>query len=221
MREATREFRLVLLALLLVLANGARAQEDDIEVVGLSDGKAVVQIGGNPKPRVIREGQSLPNGMRLIKATREAAVFERDGKRETITMGSHVSSAPPASSGAGQAVLIGDARGHFMTTGTINGGTVQFLVDTGATMISMGRSDARRIGLKYTDGERGYSRTANGVAAVYRVKLDAVRIGEITLNNVDALVHESDLPFVLLGMSFLNRVEMRREGNDLTLVKRF
>ena len=114
-----------------------------------------------------------------------------------------------------------DERGHFVTTGTMNGGTVQFLVDTGATMISMGRGDARRVGIDYRKGQKGLSNTANGVAPVYKVKIDTVRVGEITLNNVDALVHDQDLPWVLLGMSFLNRVEMRREGDNLTLIKRY
>ena len=84
----------------------------------------------------------------------------------------------------------------------------------------MGITDARRIGVNYLEGERGQTRTANGVARVYRIKLDTVKLGDITLNNVDALVHETEMPFVLLGMSFLNRVEMKREGTDLTLTKR-
>jgi aspartyl protease family protein len=53
------------------------------------------------------------------------------------------------------------------------------------------------------------------------VKLDTVRIGDITLNNVDAMVMESGLGFALLGMSFLNRTEMRREGETMVLIKRF
>jgi aspartyl protease family protein len=198
----------------------AWAQDDEVNVVGLSQGKAVVTVGSNPKPRVLREGDSLPNGMRLIKATPEAAVFEVDGKRRTLTMGNHVSVAAPTSS-RGQVVLTADERGHFVTVGTINGGTVQFLIDTGATMISIGRGDARRVGIDYLKAQRGLSNTANGVAPVYKVKLDTVRVGEITLNNVDALVHDADLPWVLLGMSFLNRVEMRREGSNLTLIKRY
>ena len=219
MSGKAREFKSLLLVLLLLLVGCSARAQDDIEVVGLSQGAAIV-VGGNARPRVVREGQSLPNGMRLIKATPESAVFELDGRRRTLKMGNRVSAAQP-SSGTGQVTLAADARGHFVTTGTINGGTVQFLVDTGATMVSMGRGDARRIGLSYMRGERASSRTANGVAVVYRVKLDAVRVGEITVNNVDALVHDADLPWVLLGMSFLNRMEMRREGSKLTLVKRY
>jgi aspartyl protease family protein len=192
----------------------------EINVIGLSQGKAVVTVGGNPRPRVLRDGDSLPNGARLIRATPDAVVFEIDGARHTMTMGNQVSAAVP-SSGSGLVILAADERGHFVTTGTINGGTVQFLVDTGATMISMGRGDARRVGIDYRKGRRGMSNTANGLAPVYQVKVDTIRIGAITLNNVDALVHDQDMPWVLLGMSFLNRVEMRREGDNLTLTKRY
>lgn len=221
MTRKPRECKPVLPALLLtLLATAAHAQEDEINVVGLSQGKAVVTVGANPRPRVLREGDSLANGTRLIKATPESALFEINGQRRTITMGNQVSAAAP-SSGSGQVILTADERGHFVTTGTINGGTVQFLVDTGATLISMGRSDARRVGINYLQGQKGLSNTANGVARVYKVKVDTVRIGEITLNNVDALVHDQDMPWVLLGMSFLNRVEMRRESSNLTLIKRY
>ena len=216
-----RECKSVLPALLLVLqATTASGQADDISVIGLSQGKAVVTVGANPRPRVLRDGDSLPNGARLLKATPESALFEMNGQRRTLTMGNQVSATAPTS-GNGQVVLSADERGHFVTMGTINGGTVQFLVDTGATMISMGKGDARRVGIDYRQGQRGMSSTANGVAPVYKVKVDTVRIGEITLNNVDALVHDQDMPWVLLGMSFLNRVEMRREGSNLTLIKRF
>jgi len=216
-----RECKSVLLALLLTLQGPtAYAQNDDINVVGLSQGKAVVTLGTNPRPRVLRDGDTLPNGARLIKATPESAVFEINGEHRKMTMGNQVSAAAPSSDG-GQGILTADERGHFVTIGTLNGGTVRFLVDTGATMISMGRGDARRVGINYLKGEKGMSNTANGIAPVYKVKVDTVRVGDITLNNVDALVHDQDLPWVLLGMSFLNRVEMRREGDNLTLIKRY
>jgi len=196
--------------------------EDEITVVGLSMGKAVVTYGNSGRPRVLRDGDALSSTIKLIKATPESALFDVNGKRRSLSLGtSQLSNGRSMFSASSSVTLVADARGHFMTTGSINGGTVQFLVDTGATMISMGMADARRIGVNYLDGERGTTRTANGVARVYRVKLDTVRVGDITLNNVDALVHESEMPFVLLGMSFLNRVEMRREGTDLTLTKRY
>lgn len=214
---------LILFAFLGLPASGQAQQgEDEINVVGLSSGKAVITFGNGGKPRVLRDGESLANGIKLIKATPESALFEINGKRRSLALGtSQLSNGRSIFNASSSVTLVADLRGHFMTTGSINGAMVQFLVDTGATMISMGMNDARRIGVNYLEGERGQTRTANGVARVYRVKLDTVKLGDITLNNVDALVHEADMPFVLLGMSFLNRVEMRREGTDLTLTKRY
>ncbi|HEY7758125.1 MAG TPA: TIGR02281 family clan AA aspartic protease [Burkholderiales bacterium] len=214
----SRECKAVVLALLF-LSVCAGAQEQDIDIVGLSQGRAVI-VGPNGKPKVYRDGDTLPNGARLIKATSESALFEIDGKRRRLTMGNRVSTATPAS-GAARVTLVADERGHFVTLGSINGASMRFLVDTGATMISIGIGDARRIGLDYLKGEQGYSRTANGVARVYKVRLDTVKVGDISLNGVDALVHDTDLPWALLGMSFLNRVEMNRQGENLTLVKRY
>ncbi|PWT77228.1 MAG: TIGR02281 family clan AA aspartic protease [Proteobacteria bacterium] len=218
-----RKFRsiLALLILLSPLAHGQDA-EGEIVVVGLSSGKAVVVLGNSGRPHVLRDGESLPGGIKLVKATPESALFEINGKRRSLSLGSsQLASGRSTFNASSSVTLVADARGHFMTTGSINGATVSFLVDTGATMISMGLGDARRIGINYLEGERGSSRTANGVARVYRVKLDTVKVGDITLNNVDALVHDTEMPFVLLGMSFLNRVEMNRTGTDLTLTKRY
>ncbi|HYL18707.1 MAG TPA: TIGR02281 family clan AA aspartic protease, partial [Burkholderiales bacterium] len=169
------------------------APEDEITVVGLSMGKAVVMYGDSGRPRVLRDGDALSSTIKLIKATPESALFDVNGKRRSLSLGtSQLSNGRSMFSASSSVTLVADARGHFMTTGSINGGTVQFLVDTGATMISMGMADARRIGVNYMEGERGTTRTANGVARVYRVKLDSVRVGDITLNSVDALVHESE-----------------------------
>ena len=70
-------------------------------------------------------------------------------------------------------------------------------------------------------GQVGYTQTANGVAQVARVKLNTVKVGDIVLNNVDATIHQQDMPVVLLGMSFLNRMEMQRNGDTMTLKKNY
>ena len=89
-------------------------------------------------------------------------------------------------------------------------------------MVSMNLEDARRAGVNYLAGERGYSQTANGIAPIYKVKLAKVSLGDITLRNIDGVVHEgSAMPVVLLGMSFLGRLEMRQQGDSLTLTKRY
>ena len=219
----SRKLRSILLGFVLLPALVcAESGDDEINVVGLSTGKAVVVVGGSGKPRVLHDGEALPSGVKLIKATPEIALFEINGQRRSLQLGSsQLSNARSNFNGSSSVTLVADARGHFVTTGSINGAMVQFLVDTGATMISMGIGDARRIGINYLRGQPGASRTANGLVRVYRVKVDVVKVGDIALNNVDALVHEGDMPFVLLGMSFLNRVEMKREGTDLTLTKRY
>ncbi len=118
--------------------------------------------------------------------------------------------------------LNSSGGGHFVAQGQINGQSVQFLVDTGASFIMLGGPDARRLNINYANGQRIAISTANGVVPAYRVKLDEVRVGTITLNNVDGVVHpDAGMPVVLLGMSFLNRMEMKRDGDTMTLKKRF
>lgn len=192
----------------------------DVTVVGLTAGKAIVTVNGG-RPKTLSAGQVGPEGVKLISATSDAAVLEIDGKRRTLTMGQGITTNFESTSRS-KVVLNADGTGHYLTQGTINGGQVTFMVDTGATMVSMGISDARRLGINYLKGERGASNTANGVATVYHVKLDSVRVGSITMTNVDGVVHEnSDMPFVLLGMSFLSRLELKHEGRTLTMLQRF
>ena len=136
-------------------------------------------------------------------------------------MGQHFESAEQT--GARPSVTLApDSRGHFVTDGQVNGVHMRFLVDTGATMVSLPVSAAARLGIDYKQGRRGYSQTANGVSVVYNVMLDSVTVGGVTIMNVEGLVHEAaGLDVALLGMSFLSRTEMRREGPTLTLVKRY
>jgi len=199
------------------------AHANDISVAALFPGKAVLVVNGGA-PRTISVSQSTPEGIRLISADSRSAVIEFQGKRQTLVPGGSGRFGGGAASGsaAGSVTLSPDARGHYMTLGQVNGGTVQFLVDTGATLIALPSSEARRLGINYLNGQRGYTETANGKAAAYRVRLDTVKVGDITLHGVDAVVMEGDgLKVALLGMSFLNRTEMKRDGQTLTLVKRF
>ncbi|MGH8695298.1 MAG: TIGR02281 family clan AA aspartic protease [Burkholderiales bacterium] len=205
------------LALCLVLAGPAAAT--DLNVVGLFGAKAVVSINGS-QPRTLRVGQRSPEGVTLVAVDRETATFEVDGQRRTLRLGqAYVSRA--AASASGSVTLKADARGHFIADGQVNGGSVRFLVDTGATLISLPAADARRLGIDYLKGQRGIVQTAAGPTSAYKVTLDSVRLGDIAMNQVDAVVIEAGLPFALLGMSFLNRTEMKREGETMVLIKRF
>ena len=115
-----------------------------------------------------------------------------------------------------------EAGDRNAASGSINGIAVSFLVDTGASFISFSSGEAKRLGINYLNGVKAFSSTANGVVPTYRVKLDEVKVGGITLNNVDGMVHAGDnLPVILLGNSFLNRMEMKRDGEKMVLTKRF
>lgn len=209
------------IALLFLLAPGSVVAAD-INVLALTAGKAVVSIDGG-KPRALTVGQSTPEGVKLISASSESATFEVDGRQQTLAVGQGqaVASTAPAR-GGDTIILTADSRGHFITTGVVNGVSLRFLVDTGATSVVLSSADARRAGVNYLTGARVLTQTANGVVPVYTVKLDTLRVGDITVNNVDASVIEGDkLPVALLGMSFLNRMEMRRDGSTLTLIRRY
>jgi aspartyl protease family protein len=209
--------RFCILASLLSLAPAA-GHAADVNVIGLFPGKAVVTVDGGPI-RTLSVGQKTAEGIVLLSTDRESATFEIGGQKKTLGLGQHRAS--PAARSSQSVTLTADTRGHFVVEGQVNGGAVRFLVDTGATTIALSSADAMRLGIDYRKGQRGLVGTANGTAAAYRVKLDTVQVGDIVANNVDAAVLEGNLPIALLGMSFLNRTDMRREGQTMVLIKRF
>lgn len=214
--------RLRSVALLTFALSASAAHAADITVNALFSGKAMLVVDGG-KPRMLSVGQSTPEGVTLISASSDAAVVEYKGQKRSVGLGQGTRVATAAQpSGSGQVVLRADRGGHFFADGWINGSGVRFIVDTGATSIALSTSDARRLGLNYQEGRRGMARTASGTVVAYGVKLATVRVGDITLHNVDALVIEGAGPsHALLGMSFLNRTQMNRDGDTLKLVRRY
>ncbi len=211
-------------AILFFLGFSATALAAEVNLNGIIGNKALLVIDGG-KPRWLALGESSPEGVKLVSVSGETAVFEAGGRRQTLKMGqSDRLSAGTGSAAAGtqSVVLSASGNGHFVTAGQINGQSVQFLVDTGASFITLGSSDAKRLSINYLGGQKVAMSTANGVVPAYRIKLDEVRVGGVLLNNVDGIVHpDSSMPVVLLGMSFLNRMEMKRDGETMTLKKRF
>jgi len=204
--------------LLLLHAVAAAA---DINVIALTAGKAVVTIN-NGKPVTMVAGQVSSDGVRLISATSESAVFEVGGKRQTLTMGQSISTGGGPVN-AQRATLTADNGGHFITNAEINGISIKFMVDTGASLVTLSSGEARRAGINYLAGQKATLQTANGTTTAYRVQLDTVRLGDITLTNVEGAVVEGSVmgEHGLLGLSFLNRVVMQRDGSTMTLTKRF
>jgi aspartyl protease family protein len=193
----------------------------DVNVIGLFPGKAVVVIDRGA-PRTLAVGQRTPEGVVLLSADSRGAELEIDGRRERLEMGRHFETASPGASGPQHVTLSPDGRGHFSAEGAINDAHVRFLVDTGATFVTLPAAEAARLGIDAARGRPAVSQTANGNVLVHRVTLDRVKVGDITLYNVDAVVQEgAGLDTTLLGMSFLNRTEMRADGANLVLTKRY
>ena len=205
---------LLLSALFAPCAFGA-----DVAIIGLFPGKAVVQINSGA-PRTLSVGQKTAEGVSLIAVERDAATLDIDGTRRVVKLGQQHAVGPP-SSAQPTVVLFADAGGHFIAEGQINAQPVRFVVDTGASLVSMSVTDAERLGIDFHKGTAAFMKTANGTVGAWRLRLDSVRVGDIQLYNVEAaVIQNQDMP-VLLGMSFLNRMDLRREGQNLTLTKRY
>lgn len=185
----------------------------------LADRMALLVIDGTP--RSVAVGQTV-QGVKLLAVGNGDARVEIGGRPVLLRIGAAPVRVGAAAGGAGasEIVLSAGPGGHFTSLGSINGRSVQFMVDTGATLVSMSQADAERIGLDLRSAQRGLTTTANGVVPVHRVVLDSVRVGDVEIFNVEAAVVPAQLPYVLLGNSFLTRFQMKRENDRLTLSKR-
>jgi aspartyl protease family protein len=209
------------ISLCLLLACAVfEATAADVALIGVIGNKAAVLAidGGNPK--TVKVGQKW-SGITVLTVERERAMVEIDGKRRTLTRGMHYRSAAAGPPDRQAVTLAADPAGHFFAEGAINGIPVRFVVDTGATFIALPGAQATRLGIDYKKGARGAVQTANGPATAYQIKLDTVKLGGIELTLIDGVVIEEGLSVALLGMSFLNRVEMKRDGDTMTLTRRF
>jgi aspartyl protease family protein len=161
-------------------------------------------------------------GVRLLQADSQKAVLEVEGKRKELGMGQAATVVGNAASAIPSVTLYADARGHHFSEGQINGATFRILIDTGASAISMNSTDAKKAGIDYKKGETVQLNTANGIANGYLVTINTLRLQGLVLNQVEGVVMEGTSPqVVLLGMTALNRLEMKREGIALTLTKKY
>lgn len=209
------------LAALWVLTCGA-VHAESVVLAGMLGSKALLVIDGTT-PKTVAVGQTH-RGVKVISTTSDEAVVEQEGKRRTLRVGEAPVNMGNSDNSTGQGnriVLKTSSGGHFMTSGQMNGKTVQFMVDTGATTVAMGVQDAERAGISYKGGQPVMVSTANGNAQGFRIKLSSIRIGDVEVFSIDAIVTPQTMPFVLLGNSFLTRFAMTREDDQMTLVKRY
>ena len=210
----------MLIGLTALLATPALAATQ-LNVVGLFSGKAVVVINGSA-PQTIAAGQTK-SGVKLISADSAAATFLVEGKQQTLKMGQAASVAGGSALANNSPVsLYADQAGHFFGNLSINGASLKYVVDTGATTVALNSGDAKFAKIDYEKGERITMSTANGEVSAYLVKLNTLKIGSIILNNVAATVNEGGSPpVVLLGMTALNHLDMKRDNSIMTLSKKY
>ncbi len=211
-----------LTALLCTLAVVGSAQAQTVVLSGVLGSKALLVVDGAP-PKSVAAGETH-RGVKLLSAQGNQAEVEIGGKRQTLRLGEGPVSAAAAAPEAGdrrRIVLHAGSNGHFRTQGQINGRTVNFIVDTGASVVSMSVTDAEAIGLRYQSGQTVQVSTANGVTVGWRVKLSTVRLGSLDVYDVEALVTPAPMPYVLLGNSYLTRFQMTRTNDQLVLEQRY
>ncbi len=220
-----RHLRAVLLSLAGVAAAlPPLAAAQSVALSGVLGSKALLVIDGGT-PRALAVGDSLQD-VRVLQVSGDTAEVEIKGRRQTLRLGE----APISLGGRGAAagdpalgrrvVLKADNRGHFIERGQINGKTMVYMVDTGASSVAIGRSDAERMGLPFLKGQPVMMRTANGDAQGWSLRLDSVRVGDVEVFGVDAVVAPLAMPYVLLGNSFLAHVQMTRQGSEMVLERR-
>ena len=205
----------------MVLASVA-AHAESVALAGMLGNKALLMVGGGA-PKSVAAGETH-RGVKVISASGDLAVIEQDGKRATLRVGEApvgLAAGPSGGPKGNRIILTAGSGGHFMTGGQINGKAVQFMVDTGATAVAMSSLDADRAGISYKNGQPINMSTANGVVQGFRIKLASVRVGDVEVYDVDAIVVPQPMPYMLLGNSFLTRFQMLRENDQMTLVKRY
>lgn len=198
------------------------AWAQSVAMTGSMGSKALLVVNGSA-PKAVAAGDSF-SGVKVISVSPGEAVIEVGGKRQTVSMGGapvNFKGSAGGMGGASQIVLTAGDGGHFFTVGSVNGQAVRFLVDTGASSVSIGRADAERLGIRLQNARPVMLNTANGTASGYLITLNSVRVQDVEIYNVEAVVMPMSMPTVLLGNSFLSRFQMKRENDTLTLDRRF
>jgi aspartyl protease family protein len=193
-----------------------------VGLVGMLGAKALLIVDGAP-PKSVAVGETY-KGVKVISTQGDVAVLAIGNKQHSLRVGdapAQVGGGTSEGAGGSRVVLSAGSEGHFVTVGQINGQSVQFLVDTGATAVSLSAEQAQRMGLSYQKGQLIQMSTANGMIPAWRMKLASVRIGDVVVYNVDSVISSGSMPFVLLGNSFLSHFQMYRTNDQLVLEKRY
>ena len=206
-----------LAVVLLLLTLAARAQEQSVKVVALFTDKALLEIDG--KQKIVSKGETF-EGVLLQSASGRGAVVVIAGETMTLELNRAIAGNFKKRKSTSLRIAA-DERGMYFTRGMINGHATSFLVDTGASHVTMSGRKARMLDIDFKNGERGLAQTAAAVVPVWHVKLESVAVGGIELKNIVAAVLEGSQPAdVLLGNSFLQHTEIQKAGSVLEITRR-
>ena len=207
-----------LVAAALWLSTSA-ATAQGVALAGRMGDRALLMLDG--QPRTLAVGQTAAD-VRFLRWQNDSAVVERGGVQYMLRLGATPSrlGGMAAASAGREIVITASPGGHFITGGSINGRSVRFMVDTGATVLALGRDEALRLGLDLGSARAALAETANGTVPVQMLNLTRVRVGDDEVANVPAMVMPTAMPYVLLGNSFLTRFQMRRENDVMRLEQR-
>lgn len=208
----------------LVCAEGLNGQNAStlplIEVLGLFNKQAVLKIDGTQ--HFLRVGQAPVSGVQLVSSNSRFAVIQHAGVKYELGLSQAIGSRFKAPDKTIVTIALNE-RSQYETPGSINGRPVMFLVDTGASIVAMNRNTAKQLGIQFRlHGRRSGVITASGTASSFQVLLDKVKVGEITLSNVEAVVVDADYPLTpLLGMTFLKRLDIREQEGVMYLTQKY
>lgn len=194
---------------------------DQVQVVGLFPGAAVLNVDGQRK--LVKVGQTGPGGVQVVSADSRGAVLRVDGVERAYSLSREAGSGGASAPVKAQTSIARGADGHYRVVGTVGGRSVAFMVDTGATSIAINETQARTLGIDFrVSGQPMVVNLASGTAKAWRIKLPQVKVGPLEVLGVEAFVLEGEgANDALLGMSFLNRVRWREEQGVLVLESKF
>lgn len=223
--DRAKNYKKVSLTVLVLffIFNISLAHATDVIVMAIFGDMVILKVDGTRHK--LKVGDKTPEGISLVEVDFDTVVLESNNKKSKHKLGGHVSfgrrSSDKSKNLKNLTAKIWPQNDMYITHGSINNFSVQFMVDTGATWIAMGETVAKRLGINYYRGKAGYAGTASGVAPIYKINLDSVKVGDIELRNVPAAVisgygsHQ-----VLLGNSFLKRCEITRTKQVMILKKK-
>ena len=214
--------KLLLIFTLLLFTFGSQAQQAqqaNVRVLALFKDKALVQING--ERHLMKKGQTIDDVTLVSSSGRGAVIQLGDEPPRSVGLNQGISSAFKKRD-SNKHTIYANSVGMFHVDGLINGRMTRFVLDTGATFVSISQQEADKLGLSYRTAPRMRLVTASGEVEAWNIQLGSVKVGSIRLPQVGAVVLPGSKPeTALLGMSFLKHLKMQRNGSAMILQQKY